>query len=574
MESTPKSKPIHVKCDPSKADSAWKWLERWMSVSSLDSSESKKESVVVEQSDENKYNTSESQLVTGIQSEVVCQSADSKLTSGDSVMPSEDEEKVTTHDTENLNFEVSHSTSSLAKDDLEQTLPEMTITSDAKVTSEEIVSHQNKIVASDASAPQELNSLPQKPEIDTEQPQRSMKRVASDQLETEGTKFGYGSRKASNPTFIAAQSKFEEMSSMANSSRSSSLSHQDAAVESKVSTTSVGTDTAFTAKESILENSALYLPRIGGSECGTELSISSTLDSPDISEAGATENEHEAKCLVDGISNPDNMIDHGVEANVLGNIPACDLSSSAVDQPETANDIRGNSSAMDQPETADDIKDNMVHSEVVVDSKEPVLQSEKNVSDLHREQAESVLQDFRASPEASPRSHTTVPESQGTPSSQVSVKLKESKTDKTGSSNKRRLVSAGNKSPANASPDSGSRGSREQLPKDQRTGKRRSSFGSAKPDHIDQESRDNTSKNSSLPHFMQATESARAKISANNSPRSSPDVHDREIHVKKRHSLPGASATGRQGSPRIQRSMSQAQQGTKGNGVHPPQGLF
>ncbi|KAF7829597.1 Protein IQ-DOMAIN 32 [Senna tora] len=553
LESSPKNKPIHVKCDPSKADSAWKWLERWMSVSSLDSAESKKESTVVEQSDDSKYITSVSQLETVIQTEEFCESADSKPTVEDSVVPSEDKEKVTTHDTETLNIEASHSTTSLVKDELEQDLPEMTISSDAKVTSGEIESQQNKVVASDASAPNELNSLSQKSEIDSELPKRSMKRVASDQLETEGTKFGYGSRKASNPTFIAAQSKFEELSSMANSGRSSSLSHQEAANESQLDTISVGTDTPIRTKELFSENSAPYPSRIGGSECGTELSISSTLDSPDVSEVGAIENEREAKD-VEGISNPENITNRDVEGNVLDTAPACDLPSSALDQPEAA-------------------IDKIDHSVVGVDSQEPALKSEKSLSDdsdLRREKAESVLQDSRASPEASPRSHITVPESQGTPSSQVSVKPKDSKANKTGSTNKRRLVSAGNRSPANATPDSGSRGSREQLPRDQQSGKRRNSFGSTKPDHVDQESRDNSSNNSSLPHFMQATESARAKINANNSPRSSPDVNDGETHVKKRHSLPGASAAGRQGSPRIQRSMSQAQQGTKGNGSHPP----
>ncbi|XP_054797767.1 protein IQ-DOMAIN 32 isoform X2 [Prosopis cineraria] len=550
LKSTPKDKPIHVKCDPSKADSAWKWLERWMSVSSLDSAESKITSSVVELSDNNESSTSVFQLETGLQSEVFCQSDDSKITAEDSVVPSEVEEKVTTYDTGNLSFEATHSMS-LAKDDLEQAQPEMTITFDAKVTSEDIDSHQNKMVASDANSPQELSSLPEKPEIDSEQPERSMKRFASEQLETEGTKLGYASRKASNPTFIAAQSKFEELSTMANSSKSSSLSNKDATVEAHVDPISVGTDSAFRSKEFLLDNSARLPFRIGGSECGTELSISSTLDSPDISEIGATENEPEAKDLSEGLCNSDNAINHEDVANVFCTTPACDLPRSALDRPEAANDK--------------DVSSKSVHSAVVVDSKEPALESEKNISDLQREQVESAVQDLRTSPEASPRSHVTVPESQGTPSSQVSVKPIERKPEKTGSgsTSRQKLLSAGKKSPANATPDSGSRGSREQLPKDQGSGKRRNSFGSAKPDHVNQESRDN-GNNSSLPHFMQATESARAKIDANNSPRSSPDFHDREVHVKKRHSLPGASATGRQVSPRIQRSISQAQQGSKG----------
>ncbi|CAI0382851.1 unnamed protein product [Linum tenue] len=65
----------------------------------------------------------------------------------------------------------------------------------------------------------------------------------------------------------------------------------------------------------------------------------------------------------------------------------------------------------------------------------------------------------------------------------------------------------------------------------------------------------------SVPRFMQVTESARAKLQANNSsPRSSPDVNDRE-YIKKRHSLPGAN--GRHGSPRIQRTTSQTQPAAK-----------
>ncbi|GMQ03555.1 hypothetical protein CsSME_00049312 [Camellia sinensis var. sinensis] len=63
---------------------------------------------------------------------------------------------------------------------------------------------------------------------------------------------------------------------------------------------------------------------------------------------------------------------------------------------------------------------------------------------------------------------------------------------------------------------------------------------------------------------MQVTESARAKALATSTPRSSPNVQDKDIYIKKRHSLPASN--GRHGSPRIQRSTSQAQQGAKGNG--------
>ncbi|RDX97251.1 Protein IQ-DOMAIN 32, partial [Mucuna pruriens] len=613
LESTPKNKPIHVKCDPSKADSAWKWLERWMSVSSKDVAECQETSSLTEQSSESKDTTSVFQFETGIPSEPFLQSADSKPIVGDSLLPSEDEEKVITYDANNFEFQASCSTSSIVIDDLEPIPPEEKTAYDAKVSPADTDSFQNEKSASDASAspefnslhkgpeiappsehnslheepeiappsehnslnmgpeiapppelkslhkgseiapPPELNSFHQKPEIDSEQSKRSMKRFASDQLEAEGKKPVNGSRKVSNPAFVAAQSKFEELSSIANSGRTSSLSYQDSAVESQGDTSSVGNDAAYRLKEFSFENPAPYLSRFAGSECGTELSISSTLDSPDISEPGAMENERDAKDLVEGIGNLENTINRDDETNVSCAIPASNIATSVLDQSEIVDDISGN----------------LGHPVVAVDSEEPAIKIEKNASDLQAELAETVLQDFRSSAEASPRSHLTVPESQGTPSSQVSVKPKERKANKTRSGNKRRSLSLSNKSPTNPNHDSGSRDSREQLPKDQQNGKRRNSFGSVKLDHIDQEPTDNSTSNNSLPHFMQATQSAKAKINANNSPRSSPDVHEHDIEVKKRHSLPGA--TGRQVSPRIQRSTSKAQQSAKGNNVHPPQ---
>ncbi|KAI4316905.1 hypothetical protein L6164_024833 [Bauhinia variegata] len=694
LESTARNKSIHVKCDPSKADSAWKWLERWMSVSSTDTRELKKACSVTEQLDDSKESSSVSQLESAIRSEDFSESVDPKPIVGDPVLPSEDKEKLMTYDVDNFNFHGSHCASSIDEDNLEQALPELTVTSDVKVTSVEVDPYQNAKLPSDAIAPKDLDSLPQstsdvnvisveidphqnanlpsdasapkdldsfpqitsdvnvtsveinpyqnaklpsdasapkdldslpqitsdvkitsgeidpcqnaklpsnasapknhdslpqitsdvkitsleidahqnaklpsdasasedldsfsqKHEIDSEQPKRSTKRFASDQLETEAKKFVYGSRKASNPAFIVAHSKFEEVSSISNSGRSSSLSYQDEAVESQANAPSVGENIENRTKEFFSsENSTPFTSRIGGSECGTELSISSTLDSPDISEVGVTENERKCKDMAEeAICNPDITLNTDAETNITSAIPASNVPSPV----------------LGQAETDDDINDEMAHQVVALDCEESTTQSEKLAPRLQREQTEAVVQDIQLSPEASPRSHLTVPESQGTPSSLVSAKPKESKTDKTGSNNRRKSLSSGNKSPANANHDSGSRGgNREELPKDQRNGKRRNSIGS-KPDHFDEEPRDNSGNNSPLPHFMQATESARAKINANNSPRSSPDVHDRDVQVKKRHSLPGA--TNRQSSPRIRRSMSQAQQGRKGNGLNPP----
>lgn len=426
-----------------------------MSVSSKDHPESKKESSVTHESDYIKY----------IQSE-----------------------EVITNDAGNLNFYASHS---LKEDNSEQALPEKAIIP----ASSEIDSHQNKSMAlsdaTHASAPQELNFLLLKTEID-EQSKRFMKKFALDQLETEGKKLVYGSRKASNYAFIAAQSKFEELSSMENS------------VESQGETFSIGRDTGFRSRESFsfsLENCGSYPSRITGSECGTELSISSTLDSPDRSEV---END-ETKDLLNENCNPAKKINGYV----------------------------------------DDINGKMDFSVVAVDSLKHTVNSETNASDLQRKSVEAVLQESRYSFAASPQSHITVSESHGTPSSEVvSVKASNGKNDKSESIN-RWSLSASRKNSANQSHDSGNKVMS------------RKSFSSLKSDHIDQDPRDETTSGSNLlPHFMQATESARAKINnANsNSPISNPDKHDQDILVKKRHSLPGVSA-GKHGSPRIQRSM-------------------
>ncbi|KAK1296909.1 Protein IQ-DOMAIN 32 [Acorus calamus] len=121
-------------------------------------------------------------------------------------------------------------------------------------------------------------------------------------------------------------------------------------------------------------------------------------------------------------------------------------------------------------------------------------------------------------------------------------------------------------SPSNLKSDSGARSSTEHLPKE-KIEKRRNSFGMSKPDHADNEPR--VSNSNSLPNYMQATESAKAKVHANNSPKASPDLQDRDNYMKKRHSLPTGNGK-QESSPRMQRSSSQAQQNGKGSAAQSP----
>ncbi|KAF9614323.1 hypothetical protein IFM89_018076 [Coptis chinensis] len=107
---------------------------------------------------------------------------------------------------------------------------------------------------------------------------------------------------------------------------------------------------------------------------------------------------------------------------------------------------------------------------------------------------------YKSSPEGSPRSHITIQDLNGTPSSQVSVKAKRNKVDKSGSSQSRKSLSAGKKSPSNPNHDSSARSSTGQY-MDSKNGKRRNSFGSTKPGHVDQDQRDNSSSKTQNLYF-------------------------------------------------------------------------
>ncbi|KAK9023141.1 hypothetical protein V6N11_003369 [Hibiscus sabdariffa] len=552
MDSPPKTKPIHFKCDPSRRNSAWSWLERWMSVPS-----SKNASMVelpIEQPEREKSDNIEAPVTATVPSEVISESNEPKTDVRETLVSSENEENLVPDNAANFKFEECHPTSSSVMDDMEQ--PQIdTSASDQKETSQEINS-QDQMMQTDAHSQTVGSCLSTKLEIESEQPKCSTKRLASEQLEMEAKKIVSGSRKPSNPAFISAQTKFEELSSTANSSRSIDSSHQDVGVKSNLDTLSSEEDTVSRSKEPSITENADNNRRVqyGGSECGTVVSITSTLDSPDISGVGTIGigYEHGAKVSEQENFSSNSIKDLDVKENNTSAITLPDSSLSSADQPGSSLSIA------DLPKKLDDARDASVNL-AVADSPQVAQDPPKGTPDLHRElDSEMSNQAYILSPEALPRSHMIVPESQGTPS-EASVKAKRKK-DK--SSQKRKSWSTAKSSPSTPAHDSGARSSVEQLPKDQKNAKIRNSPGSARPDHVDDEPRDSNSSNS-LPHFMHATESARAKVNAKTSPRSSPDVQDRDFYIKKRHSLPAANV--RQGSPRIQQPISQSHQGAKGN---------
>ncbi|XP_068639695.1 protein IQ-DOMAIN 32-like isoform X2 [Aristolochia californica] len=565
LETKPKTKLMHIKCDPSKPNSAWQWLERWMAAYSGNISQTEKTPFNPEKLKEGE-NIEPS--ISG-ESEVLPELADVKPDNTDTEKAVEIVEEPRANSADEFNFQP-HPTLPLAsfatsaedgaqdplRDDAVLISTQDFATNDGKVLAEATESFSNQpnmtpqlSLRSGIDKP-EMDKERPKPEEDREKSKRTIKRAATEQLETEGKKFVSGTRKAINPAFAAVQSKFEELSANTSSTRPIS-SYHDAGVEPRLdsppsqaeSVTSVEKAKEFSFTEvSVLNDSR---GQTAASECGTELSVTSTLDSPDRSEVESAVPVPEIMDSDKVSSGPNasydlklDVLNHDTEAKKPSPMTEALTSSYGV-LPRKMDEANGGSA------------DLVPHVESSVEEQQSL---EPTASDLQI-QFESIRDQpvDKSSPDGSPRSHITVPDSQqGTPSSQVSANTRRSKLDN--SKEKRKAQLLGTRSPSNINHDSGARSSTDNMQKDLKNGKRRNS--------LDHEARVSSSNNS-LPSYMQATQSAKAKINSHNSPKSSPDVHDKDTYIKKRHSLPGSNE--KEGSPRMQRSVSQAQQNAKGN---------
>ncbi|KAL5706556.1 hypothetical protein ACHQM5_024707 [Ranunculus cassubicifolius] len=542
LESAPNRKQIHIKCDPSKADSAWKWLERWVSVSTSESAQTQNPGL--REGGERVGSTSGR---TRMPTEIVSNSMSFKKNGIKEASKLESEEHTIAYDANNLKFQVCHPS----------TVPTSDTTCDLQNDGKEFLKAYN--TSMDVTSRMEVQldatcqilpfSVSKMPEEGAEQPKHSMERAASEQPDNESKMLVFGSKKACNPAFAAAQSKFEELSS------------STITVGTNTSSKVVGVDTFASVEESetkknehcLEESLCLQEERvhIGGSDCGTELSISSTLDSPNSSNVGVVEFDHENDITEKITPEFDNgfVIHHLDVSNDNGIV----MSESNTSFP------------ISQHENLDDPEGECVETAVPIYSAPFEQQPDRSASHMQVQMENQIIEKHRSSSEESPTNHIPVQELHGTPASQVSFKGgRRNKLDKDGSTQGRKSLSTSKRSPSNPNHDSGGRHSVEKLPKDSQNGKRRNSFGSSRHDHADHDPRDSSSN--SLPSYMQATESARAKALTGSSPRSSPDMQDKDTYLRKRHSLPGTS--GKQGSPRILRSLSHAQQGAKGNATH------
>ncbi|VAH52624.1 unnamed protein product [Triticum turgidum subsp. durum] len=508
MDNMSTSKSMNIRCDASETDATWKWMEE---------DAHHEEKVVLSDSD-----ISFPKLVPDDVEETLRPSESSAFV----------EETPRSFDLSGLKAPecVPEETSMLEiKDDPAPELIEK-VDDDAEQLTDsktENVVEQSLDFSTQTDPSREPSPVPEKSEYPSEDVMDAYNLEQSPEMEARSA-----ARKACNPAFAAAQMKFEELTSAV--SRSNSSSFLDAPSKSKVHTprsqggTSPKQNIETVIPRSTVGHDAKIIP--AASECGTEISISSTLDSPDRSEA-----------------------DGGEIVMEMGALGGRNYASENAEKDTHVlhSEVKDTSEEVVQPEKEEELNGDVANPPIATDHVLEQAHVESGKPDLH-DQIEESIGSYAKSPEGTPMSRTTFAESQCTPSSEVSVN-----TNKSKSKSKKSKSHASRRSLTSPSSNSVGRSSTDNLSKDYKHAKRESSGKVAKSDNADQEPR--MSNSTPLPSYMQFTESARAKAAAL-SPKLSPDVQDN--NPRKRHSLPitnGKNET----SPRMQRSSSQAQQNVK-----------
>lgn len=553
MDNMSTSKSMNIRCDVSETDATWKWMERWTTLVLPITGDhlfenAENSGLVVEKMEEDAHNE---EKVVPLDSDIsfpklvpddveeTLRPSESSAFVEETIRPSESsafvEETLKSSDSSGLEAPecVPEETSMVEiKDDPAPELIEK-IADDAEQLTDsktENVLEQSLDFSGQQSTQtdpsREPSHVPEKSEYPSEDVMDAYNLEQSPEMEARSA-----ARKACNPAFAAAQMKFEELTSAV--SRSNSSSFLDAPSKSKVHTprsqggTSPKQNIETVVRGSTVGHDAKIIP--AASECGTEISISSTLDSPDRSEADGGE-------IV-------------MEMGALGGRNYA--SENAEKDTHVLHSEVNTSEEVIQPEKEEELNGDVASPAIATD---PVLEQAHvgaGKPDLH-DQIEESIGSYAKSPEGTPMSRTTFAESHGTPSSEVSIN-----TNKSKSKSKKSKSHASRRSLTSPSSNSVGRSSTDNLSKDYKHAKRESSGKVAKSDNADQEPR--MSNSTPLPSYMQFTESARAKAAAL-SPKLSPDVQDN--NPRKRHSLPitnGKNET----SPRMQRSSSQAQQNVK-----------
>ncbi|CAL9076785.1 unnamed protein product [Musa acuminata var. zebrina] len=566
LETTPKTKAIYIKCDLSKSDSAWKWLERWMAVTSSGVGQQQEQNLNhISRPLEENAKMADSEPAKEIPLADSSALSDSKFAPTELVMVSNGKSSSMTENTENFEFQTSeiapeNSSKSLLKDDVEhlELKIELLNTTVEDYTETWMVNEEslnsitdNKQLQPNPTSEILVETIPNKLECAKDSWSPSPESTSCEALENEGKKSVIGSSKPCNPAFVVAQPKFEELSSRSIVDQSVTPVSQIVASKSKTESQNIQVDSFSNSKEEIsAESSMLHesIVQAAVSECGTEISLSSTLDSLDRSEMEGGEIVLEIGALEKQIHSTNADAENAFSISHLGGDEDGSRFSSDLTMPQRPDG---------RDQTVADLNASVDSVQVDQQPAEPTISDGQTYLEGMIGQA--------SSPQGTPRSHATATDLHGTPSSDVSVNAKKSKKENSRHTHRQRSHLVGKRSPSNPNIDSDGKSSTENLTKGLRISTRHNSFGMAKTDHVDQEPR--LSSSSSLPGYMQATASAKAKAHVITSQKSSPDLND--IQPKKRHSLP--IENGKQSStPRIQRSASQAPQSTKGNGAHSP----
>nr|GEW92178.1 hypothetical protein [Tanacetum cinerariifolium] len=413
LESTPKTKQINIKFDPLKSDSAWNWLERWMSVSTPEDIESH-----APQQEQDKVET----LAPNCESiEMISDVKEATVPSGEDEenLISIEENSHARHDEdEKPQPAITSVPEPIEKTESPQDEP-MVLNTESKNESrfKELTSRSNSLMSPTSSNQEDdvssdplksVNSSKQDDDVSSD-PSKSSNKLVSEPLEP-----------------VSSVDQFTEVGS--------SVDIGSSAPEKVTKLTTVEPE------ECLVSDSPKVVPN-GGSECGTELSITSTLDSPDQSEVENKKFEEEAKVLDEKIVDPHGHDNRHYYARKKHD--SCDDA-----EPETENTKSANNDVSQVEQKLDD--------SVIEPEPKPKPKPKPKIEPDH-EMVPQVL-------EGSSRSHITVPESQGKPYGQVSTNTKKTRSEKKVSSQSQKHMSWS--SSKKSSVDSAIRSSLDQLPKD------------------------------------------------------------------------------------------------------------
>lgn len=493
LASAPNTRTFHIQCDPSKLDSAWKWLERWTTIITAKTEEEKEQILNFVEND-----VKSTKLVSNKVKKNG--SSDSKLDPRELAISFESKGDLNSRNEGNLRSQA------------DACLFDSCFSFEERGEQNQKMNDSSSFIT--GSKGNTLSNI--------------SKREHSGSLEIETQKAAMWPRRPNNPAFAAAQSKFKELSSISKNACASSFvsSGEDCAEDARLS--NYHSQVKSIKETGFTENLQSHDPVIqfAASECGTEISISSTLDSPDRSETECGE-----IILEIGSMNKQNY-----DANTFSD--------------------KGNEFQESQSNKIDEAMIYASSSSNALDSSPPTA------SEVQGQLETSNFQQDKSSIEGTPQSQTVAFETYDTPSSELSVNAISRHIDgSTAAGSNRRLASR-------TVSKSVKSGGSEHLSNDPKSGKKRRFIAVSRID-LDDEPRTSNSNSGSLPSYMQATKSARAKVHASISPKSSPDMHDKEVHIKKRHSFPIAIEK-QDSSPPKQRSTTRAQHNSKSKAVHGP----